>query len=159
MIESIDCMQWEWKSFLTAQTGAYSGRKGRPTTILEAVVSHDTHVCHTFFGIPGAQNNLNVLGVSQVFERVIAGSASMVVFDTNDTTYTNEYYLADGINSRWSTFVKSMSKPRTVETKHYCKSKRLTEKMQRGISVSFNLVGSSSVTVLGYSSQRTFEKS
>ena len=93
-------MHWEWKNFQTAWAGAYSGRKGRPTIILEAVASHDTYIWHAFFGTPGAQNDLNVLSASLVFERVIAGSAHMVVFDVNGTTYTNEYYLADKIYPR-----------------------------------------------------------
>ncbi|KAL9671688.1 hypothetical protein QQ045_009258 [Rhodiola kirilowii] len=42
MIGSIDCMHWEWKNCPTAWQGSHSGRKGRPTIILEAVASYDT---------------------------------------------------------------------------------------------------------------------
>ncbi|XP_024171845.1 uncharacterized protein LOC112177829 [Rosa chinensis] len=44
MIGSIDCMHWEGKNCPTGWTGAFSGRKGRPTIILEAVASYDTHI-------------------------------------------------------------------------------------------------------------------
>ncbi|XP_004293177.1 PREDICTED: uncharacterized protein LOC101296933 [Fragaria vesca subsp. vesca] len=67
MIGSIDCMHWEWKNCRTGWHGAYSGRKGRPTVILEAVASHDTWVWHAFFSVPGAQNDINVLDQSPVF--------------------------------------------------------------------------------------------
>ena len=62
-----------------------------------------------------------MLGASQVFERVLAGQAPGIVYEINDKRYTNGYYLADGIYPRWSTFVKSMSKPRTDQEKHFCK--------------------------------------
>ncbi|XP_074377911.1 uncharacterized protein LOC141719433 [Apium graveolens] len=55
MTRSIDCMHWEWKNCPSGWGGAYSGRKGRPTIILEAVVSYDTWVWHALFGVPGAQ--------------------------------------------------------------------------------------------------------
>ncbi|XP_074326732.1 uncharacterized protein LOC141664676 [Apium graveolens] len=74
MIGSINCMQWEWKNIPSGWGGAYSGRKGRPTIILEVVASYDTWLWHAFFGVPGAQNDINVLGESHVFDKVIAGS-------------------------------------------------------------------------------------
>ncbi|XP_074378083.1 uncharacterized protein LOC141719602 [Apium graveolens] len=80
MIGSIDCMHWEWKNCPSGWGGAYSGRKGRPTIILEVVASYDTWVWHAFFGVPGAQNDINVLGQSPVFDKVIAGDSPTVVF-------------------------------------------------------------------------------
>ncbi|XP_024190045.1 uncharacterized protein LOC112194011 [Rosa chinensis] len=108
--------------------GAFSGRKGRPTIILEAVASYDTHIWHAFFGTPGAQNDLNVLGASNVFERVIGGTAPLVEFEVNNKRYTNGYYLADGIYPRWSTFVKTISNPRTKDEKHFCKKQEAYRK-------------------------------
>ncbi|XP_024164645.1 uncharacterized protein LOC112171740 [Rosa chinensis] len=128
MIESIDCMHWEWKNCPTGWAGAFSGRKGRPTIILEAVASYDTRIWHAFFGTPGAQNDLNVLGASNVFERVIGGTAPLVEFEVNNKRYTNGYYLADGIYLRWSTFVKTISNPRTEEEKHFCKKQEAYRK-------------------------------
>ncbi|XP_024196482.1 uncharacterized protein LOC112199739 [Rosa chinensis] len=84
MIGSIGCMHWEWKNCPTGWAGAFSGRKGRPTIILEAVASYDTRIWHAFFGTPGAQNDLNVLGASNVFERVIGGTAPLVEFEVNN---------------------------------------------------------------------------
>ncbi|XP_024196038.1 uncharacterized protein LOC112199224 [Rosa chinensis] len=109
------------------------GRNGRPTIILEAVASYDTHIWHAFFGTPGAQNDLNVLGASNVFERVIGGTAPLVEFEVNNKRYTNGYYLADGIYPRWSTFVKTISNPEQKRINTFVKNKRLTAKMWKGV--------------------------
>ncbi|XP_024195682.1 uncharacterized protein LOC112198810 [Rosa chinensis] len=92
------------------------------------VVSYDTGIWHAFFGTPGAQNDLNVLGASNVFEHVIGGTAPLVEFEVNNKRYTNGYYLADGIYLRWSTFVKTISNPRTEEEKHFCKKQEAYRK-------------------------------
>ena len=63
-----------------------------------------------------------------MFERVLAGQAPGIVYEINDKRYTNGYYLADGIYPRWSTFVKSMSKPRTDQEKHFCKKQEAYRK-------------------------------
>ncbi|XP_074355815.1 uncharacterized protein LOC141695471 [Apium graveolens] len=97
MIGSIDCMYWEWKNCPSGWGGAYSGRKGRPTIILEAVASYDTWIWHAFFDVPRAQNDLNFLDHSPVFDKVIPGSSPTVVFHVNGKRYNNAYYLADGI--------------------------------------------------------------
>ncbi|CAL2258335.1 unnamed protein product [Prunus armeniaca] len=94
MIESIDCMHWQWKN---AQ--------------LLAVASFDTWVRHVFFGVVGSQNDLNVLGQSPVFKDVLRGQASQITYEINNTIYWNRHYLADGINLRWTTFVKTILHP------------------------------------------------
>ncbi|XP_024171966.1 uncharacterized protein LOC112177967 [Rosa chinensis] len=64
MIGSIDCMHWQWKNCPTGWAGEYRGRKQIPTVILEAVASYDTWIWHSFFGMPRACNDLNVLAKS-----------------------------------------------------------------------------------------------
>ncbi|CAM8965362.1 unnamed protein product [Rhodiola kirilowii] len=128
MIGSIDCMHWEWKNCPSGWGGAYSGRKGRPTIILEAVASYDTWVWHAFFGVPGAQNDINVLGQSPVFDKVISGSSPTVVFHVNGRRYNNAYYLADGIYPRYSTFVKTISNPATQSQKLFAKKQEAYRK-------------------------------
>ena len=41
MIESIDCMHWEWKNCPTAWKGQYTRGLGKPTIVLEAAASYD----------------------------------------------------------------------------------------------------------------------
>ena len=71
MIGSIDCMHWTWKNCPSAWQGAYGNRKGAKSIILEAVASFDTWIWHAFFGVPGAQNDLNVLAQSPVFDELL----------------------------------------------------------------------------------------
>jgi hypothetical protein len=53
MLGSIDCMHWR---------GQYtSGHKHAPTIILEAVATHDLRIWHSYFGVAGANNDINVL--------------------------------------------------------------------------------------------------
>ncbi|XP_070668905.1 uncharacterized protein [Malus domestica] len=68
MIGSIDCMYWTWKNCPSAWQGAYGDIKCAKNIILETVASFDTWIWHAFFGVLGAQNDLNVLAQSPVFD-------------------------------------------------------------------------------------------
>ncbi|CAL8999715.1 unnamed protein product, partial [Prunus brigantina] len=113
MIGSIDCMHWQWKNCPTAWQGDYGNRKGQKSIILEAVAGFDTWVWHAFFGVAGAQNDLNVLGQSLVFNDVLSGQGPNITYQVNNTVYQTGYYLADGIYPRWTTFVKSIPNPQS----------------------------------------------
>ena len=119
MIGSIDCMHWTWKNCPSAWQGAYGDRKGAKSIILEAVASFDTWIWHAFFGVPGAQNDLNVLAQSPVFNDVLQGKAPKVTYVVNGRRYDGAYYLADGIYPRWETFVKTVPRPRSAKEKHF----------------------------------------
>ncbi|XP_012844354.1 PREDICTED: uncharacterized protein LOC105964376 [Erythranthe guttata] len=80
MLGSVDCMHWEWKNCPTAWAGTYSGRHGKPTIILEAVAPYDTWICHSYFGPPGACNDLNVLYSSPIFNDVVEGLATNSIY-------------------------------------------------------------------------------
>ncbi|XP_048501253.2 uncharacterized protein LOC104887555 [Beta vulgaris subsp. vulgaris] len=75
MVGSIDCMHWEWKNCPTAWKGQFQGRGGVATLVLEAVADRDLWIWHSFFGIPGSCNDLNVLHRSPVFRDVLEGRA------------------------------------------------------------------------------------
>ncbi|KAI5328974.1 hypothetical protein L3X38_028371 [Prunus dulcis] len=113
MIGSIDCMHWQWKNCPTAWQGDYENRKGQKSIILEAVAGFDTWVWHSFFGVAGSQNDLNVLGQSPVFNDILRGEAPNITYEINNTIYQTGYYLADGIYPRWTTFVKTIPHPRS----------------------------------------------
>ncbi|CAN1216514.1 hypothetical protein LINPERPRIM_LOCUS633, partial [Linum perenne] len=80
MISSIDCMHWEWRTCPTAWKGAYTDHMHRPTIILEAVASYNTWIWHAFFGIPGSNNDINVLWMSPIFDRIVNGSTPRARF-------------------------------------------------------------------------------
>ena len=48
---------------------------------------------------------------SNVFSELAQGRAPMVNYSINGHDYTMRYYLADGIYSPWSTFVKTILTP------------------------------------------------
>jgi hypothetical protein len=71
----------------------------------------------------GANNDINVLDNSPLFDDILANEASRAPYMINGHMYERDYYLADGIYPRWSTFVKSFYA--TTDEKHaYFKMKQ-----------------------------------
>jgi hypothetical protein len=121
MLGSIDCMHWKWKNCPTAHQGMYCGHVKDPTIILEAVASTDLWIWHAFFGLPGSNNDINVLHRSPLFDRLANGEAPEVKYTINGHNYDMGYYLADGIYPTWSTFVKTKKAPANVKDKNFAK--------------------------------------
>jgi hypothetical protein len=61
MFASLDCMHYEWKNCPVAWQGDFGDKDGKKSIILEAIVDGSLHIWHAFFGIPGSNNDLNVL--------------------------------------------------------------------------------------------------
>ena len=90
-----------------------------PTVILEAVASYDRWIWHAFFGVAGANNDINVLNQSPLFNEVVDGYAPNVSFKVNGHDYDKGYYLADGIYPNWPVFMKGIPAPQTFQDQHF----------------------------------------
>jgi hypothetical protein len=128
MLGSIDCMHWKWKNCPTAHQGMYCGHVKDPTIILEAVASTDLWIWHAFFGLPGSNNDINVLHRSPLFDRLSNGEAPEVKYTINGHDYDIGYYLADGIYPTWSTFVKTKKAPTNAKDKNFAKAQEAQRK-------------------------------
>jgi hypothetical protein len=117
-VGSVDCMHWRWEKCSYGWKGMYTrGDHGVPTIILEAVASHDRWIWHAFFGVPGSNNDINVLNQSHLFIEQLRGEAPKVEYSINGRQYNLPYYLADGIYPEWPVFVKSIHEPQTDKHK------------------------------------------
>ncbi|GJW06469.1 ALP1-like protein isoform X1 [Tanacetum coccineum] len=85
------------------------GDKKYPTIMLEAVASQDLWIWHAFYGMAGANNDINVLDNSPLFDDLLDDLAPVVPYVVNGVQYRNGYYLADGIYPEWASFVKSFT--------------------------------------------------
>nr|GEY96860.1 protein ALP1-like [Tanacetum cinerariifolium] len=59
--------------------------------------------------VTGANNDINVLDNSPLFDDLLDDLAPVVPYVVNGVEYRNGYYLADGIYSEWANFVKSFT--------------------------------------------------
>ncbi|GJR47637.1 retrovirus-related pol polyprotein from transposon TNT 1-94 [Tanacetum coccineum] len=101
MLESIDCMHWDWKNCPKDLHGQFKRKDHKyPTFMLEAVTDKKLWIWHSYFGVPGENNDLNVLYGSPSFDDVLADTAPEASFVVNGRTYKKSYYLADGETSK-----------------------------------------------------------
>ncbi|XP_012851405.1 PREDICTED: uncharacterized protein LOC105971104 [Erythranthe guttata] len=117
MLGSLDCMHWQWKNCPTAWHGTHRGHHHKPTLILEAVASHDTWIWHSFFGMSGGNNDINVLDHSPLFDNIIHGRMPPVNYTVNSRSYTMGYYLTDGIYPKYATLIQTIAHPTTAKEK------------------------------------------
>ncbi|GJT77460.1 ALP1-like protein isoform X1 [Tanacetum coccineum] len=108
MLGSIDCMHWDWRNCPKALHRQFKRRDHKyPTIMLEAVANQRLWIWHAYFGVPGANNDLNVLYGSPLFDDELADTAPKCPFVVNGHTYRKCSYLAYDIYPAWSTFVKT----------------------------------------------------
>ena len=119
MLGSLDCMHWRWKNCPTAWAGQYSGRSGAPTIILEVVADYDLWIWHAYFGMPGSNNDINVLESSRLFSNLTQGIAPPANYMIQENEYNMGYYLADSIYPKWSTIVQTIQHPQGTKKKYF----------------------------------------
>lgn len=110
MLGSTDCMHWYWDMCPVAYQGQYSGKSKKPSLVLEAIAWYDLWVWHAYFGTPGSQNDLNILDASTVIRNMGYPSKQKFKYTLNGNSYKQLYYLADGIYSSWTCFMKNYTR-------------------------------------------------
>ena len=108
---SINCMHWKWKLCPVALQWSYQDKNKNRSIILEVVCDYRLWIWHAFFGIPGGNNDLNVLDRSPLVCNLLTGHANGVGFWINKHWYYKYYLLADGIYPKWSCFMQSLQIP------------------------------------------------
>ena len=119
LLGSLDVMHWEWKNCPKAHRGAYQGKEGVATIALEAAVDCRLWFWHAWFGMPGANNDLNILDRSPFFHDLSAGRTPKVQFAINNQQHNLGYYLVDGIYPNWHIFVKTISEPQGPKRSYF----------------------------------------
>nr|GFA05797.1 hypothetical protein [Tanacetum cinerariifolium]GFA13443.1 hypothetical protein [Tanacetum cinerariifolium] len=101
MLESIDCMHWEWKNYSVSWQEQYAG----------------------------TNNNINVLDNSTLFDDLLDDIAHVAPFVVNGVGFKKGYYLADVIYPQLATFVKSFRSQMTRNMFSLKSDKNMHERM------------------------------
>jgi len=115
------------KKLSSCMEGTIHSWQWSPTIILEAVASQDLWIWHAFFGVVGANNDINVINQSPLFTKRLQGCDPQVEYYVNGRKYNIGYY--HGIYPQWVAFVKSIKEPQTMKDKLYAESKKGQERM------------------------------
>jgi hypothetical protein len=131
MIGSLDCMQTKWKNCPVAWQQSFKGRsKGMSTITLEAAADYNLWFWHAAYGFSGALNDVNVLNLSPLLDRMTNGTftaleaeSGVIPFfiDGEIEGFNKTYFLVDGIYPRYTRFVKGMKEPILEEDKRFTK--------------------------------------
>jgi Plant transposon protein len=80
---------------------------------MECVCDLNLHIWHLSFGYPGVLNDINILNISPLFSKFLAGVFPPVKpkYMISDSEIDWCYYLTDGIYPRWKCFVQTFSNP------------------------------------------------
>ena len=122
MLGSLDCMHIHWKNCPVGWQGTHRGKEKRSKLVLEAACDYNLWFWHTFFGCPGAMNDINILHVSPLFDAFLNGSFNNLDkrFEIDNQVFQNScYYLVDGIYPELARFVKTISSPITSAQKEF----------------------------------------
>lgn len=68
MFASLDCMHYRWKNCPATWHGQFMDKDRDRSIILEAVADQRLWFWHAYFGLPGSNNDLNVLDRSPLVQ-------------------------------------------------------------------------------------------
>jgi hypothetical protein len=139
MIGSLDCMKWVWHACPKAWAGQFKGREKKPTIVLEAVASYDLWIWHANFGIPGSNNDINVIQRSELMNAVASNKIPCVNYRINGRMRSTPYFLVDGIYPEYSFFVKPYSAPTDAKRQEFT---RRQESVRKDVERAFGVLQS-----------------
>jgi hypothetical protein len=117
MIGSLDCTHLPWDKCPLSWQGSYkNGKNDGPTLVAEAACDYHLWIHHIAFGYPGTLNDLTILALSPLLEKMLDGSfaeveQNVVPFKVGDDEFRRLFFLVDGIYPPWSRFVKGIKEP------------------------------------------------
>jgi hypothetical protein len=118
-IGSLDCMHVRWAKCPKRYQPQYQGRSKYCSIVIEAV-AHQSLLCtHLFVGRPGAENDINVLGMSPLWHNASSGLTMQHSFTVNNQQFNTSYFLVDGIYPNYAIFAKPIHMPATAAEKLY----------------------------------------
>ncbi|XP_026396297.1 uncharacterized protein LOC113290929 [Papaver somniferum] len=131
-------MQWPWKNCPVAWQGTYRGKDKESSLVLEVVASYDFWFWHAFFGMPGSNNDLNMLAHSPLFDNILKGVAPPCNYVINGHHYNMGYFLADGIYPKLTTIVQAFSQ--TLDIPDYVRFKKYQMVKRKDIERAFGVL-------------------
>jgi Plant transposon protein len=117
-------MHAHWKNCPSAWQGAYKGKEGQPTIVLEAMADYHCFFWHVFFGGVGTLNDKSILLMSHLFNALLNGQMeeleqAVVPFRIGPDIFDKIFILVDGIYPDYSRFVKGLKVPVTRREKKF----------------------------------------
>ncbi len=130
MLGCLDCMHVVWKNCPVALQGAFTGKEGTPTLVLEAMSDFNLWIWHASFGFAGALNDLNIWENSSLLQDMVNGTMAMLDFEfwIGGKRFTKLFFLVDGIYPETARFVKTVSVPSGHAQKKFCAWQEATRK-------------------------------
>ncbi|KAL4558102.1 hypothetical protein LXL04_036298 [Taraxacum kok-saghyz] len=143
-----DPQYWLPEIALVLKVSTINGRSGSPTIILEVVADYDLWICHAYFGMPGTNNDINVLESSHLFSNLAQGIAPPTHYVIQGTEYNMRYYLADSFYPKWSTIIQTIHEPRGPKKKYFAAQQ---EACRKDVEQAFSVLQSRFAIVKGSS--------
>ena len=85
--------------------------EGKNSIILEAIANQSLSIWHAFLGVPGGNNDINVLDRSPLLTNFLKGHSQNMSFEVNGHRYPQYYLLADEVYPKWTIFVQTIHDP------------------------------------------------
>jgi hypothetical protein len=114
-------IDWAWKNCPVAWARQFQDKDKKSSIVLEVVADQSLWIWHAYIGMPGSNNDVNVLDRSLLVANMLRGPSEDLTFTVNGKQYSQYYLLADGIYPLWSCFVQTIHFLQDEKRAHYSK--------------------------------------